>query len=62
VVVQPQAVADPDGESRAALRAELAMASALVRNETFPAVPGDHCKDCAFVPICPVKSAGAVIA
>ncbi len=62
VVVQPQAVADPEGENRAALRAELALASALVRAESFPAISGDHCKSCEFVPICPIKSAGAVIA
>ncbi len=62
VVVQPQAVADPDGEHRAALRAELALASSLVRSESFPAVAGDHCKHCDFVPICPIRSAGAVIA
>jgi len=61
VVVQPQAVAAPDGADRTALQAELAMASALVRSESFPAVAGEHCKTCDFVPICPIKSAGAVI-
>ena len=30
--------------------------------EVFPATPGQHCRDCAFVPICPAKSAGSVIA
>jgi len=62
VIVQPQAVADPEGENRTVLKAELALASAYVRAESFPAVAGDHCKDCDFVPICPIKSAGAVIA
>jgi hypothetical protein len=33
-----------------------------VRAEQFPAVAGDHCRDCAFVPLCPIKSAGAVVA
>jgi hypothetical protein len=35
-------------------------AAALVRAETFPAVAGDHCRDCAFVSICPIQGAGSV--
>jgi hypothetical protein len=35
-------------------------AAALVRAETFPAVAGDHCRDCTFVSICPIQGAGSV--
>jgi hypothetical protein len=45
---------------RLALRAQLERASSLVRAETFPAVAGEHCRDCSFVPLCPIKSAGPV--
>ena len=31
-----------------------------LRAESFPAVAGPHCRECSFVPLCPVKSAGAV--
>jgi RecB family exonuclease len=61
-VVQPQGVQADDGPERAELRAQLARSAALVRAESFPAVAGDHCRDCEFVPVCPIKSAGAVMA
>ncbi len=59
-VVQPQAVQADDGPERTDLRARLARPAALVRAESFPAMAGDHCRDCNFVPICPVKGAGSV--
>ena len=45
---------------RRQLRARLARAAGLMRAENFPAVAGPHCRDCSFVPICPIKSAGSV--
>ena len=60
-VVQQQAVPVDDGEQRTALLTDLGSAAAMLRSETFPAVAGGHCDDCDFVPICPIKSAGAVL-
>ena len=37
-----------------------ARAASLLRAEAFPAVAGDHCRDCDFVPLCPIKGAGSV--
>jgi superfamily I DNA/RNA helicase/RecB family exonuclease len=59
--VQHQPDQSDDGPERAALRVRLARAASLLRAENFPAVAGTHCRDCEFVPICPVKSAGAVM-
>jgi RecB family exonuclease len=61
-VVQPQAPQEDDGPQRDALRAGLGRTAALLRAETFPAVAGQHCRDCSFVPICPIKGAGSVTA
>jgi superfamily I DNA/RNA helicase/RecB family exonuclease len=58
-VVQPQPVADE--ATREPLRGQLATAAAMLRAESFPATPGDHCKTCDFVALCPVRSAGAVL-
>jgi superfamily I DNA/RNA helicase/RecB family exonuclease len=61
-VVQPQPVTPEDGPVRETLREELGQAARLIRDEVFPAVPGTtQCRDCAFVPICPAKSAGSVL-
>ena len=59
-VVQQQGLHDDEGPERTDLRARLARAAMLVRAETFPALAGDHCRECDFVPVCPIKSAGAV--
>jgi RecB family exonuclease len=59
-VVQSQDVQPEDGPGRADLRLRLAHAASLLRAETFPAVAGQHCRDCSFVPICPIKGAGSV--
>ena len=59
-VVQQQPAYPDDGPERATLRAHLERASSLVRAETFPAVAGDHCRDCDFKPICPIQGAGSV--
>jgi RecB family exonuclease len=59
--VQGQPDQADDGPERAVLRDRLARAAALLRTENFPAVAGNHCRDCGFVPLCPIKSAGSVI-
>ncbi len=59
-VVQQQPAYPDDGPERNALRAQLERAAALVRAESFPAVAGDHCRDCAFQPVCPIQGAGSV--
>lgn len=51
----------PDGPERTALRARIAATARLLREERFPAVAGDHCRDCGFLPLCPVKSPGSVV-
>jgi RecB family exonuclease len=61
-VVQRQPVQAEDGPQRELLRSQLERTAGLLRAETFPAVAGQHCRDCSFVPICPIKSAGAVTA
>jgi superfamily I DNA/RNA helicase/RecB family exonuclease len=59
-VVQVQDVQPDDGPGRTALRDQLRHTASLLRAESFPAVAGQHCRDCGFVPICPIKSAGSV--
>jgi hypothetical protein len=60
-LVQPQPVHPEEGPHRDVLRLELARAAAYLRAESFPATPGAHCKGCAFVSVCPARSAGAVL-
>jgi superfamily I DNA/RNA helicase/RecB family exonuclease len=59
--VQAQPVQADDGAERGDLRLRLQRAASLLRTENFPAVAGQHCRDCDFVPLCPVKSRGSVI-
>jgi superfamily I DNA/RNA helicase/RecB family exonuclease len=59
--VQAQPEQPDDGPEREQLRQRLAWTAAQVRAERFPATAGDHCRDCAFVPLCPIKSAGSVV-
>jgi superfamily I DNA/RNA helicase/RecB family exonuclease len=59
-VVQRQPRFTDDGPERTALRQMLDLAAAHVRAETFPAVAGDHCRDCDFRSICPIQGAGSV--
>ncbi|GAA2125231.1 ATP-dependent DNA helicase [Nocardioides bigeumensis] len=58
--VQRQEQQAEDGIERQALRLQLDRAAAYLRSENFPAVSGQHCRECPFVPLCPAKSAGAV--
>jgi RecB family exonuclease len=60
--VQTQPEQPDDGPEREELRQRLAWTASQVRAEQFPAIAGDHCRDCAFVPLCPIKSAGPVVA
>lgn len=60
--VQPQDVQPEDGRARHELRRRLQQAAVMLRQESFPAVAGQHCRDCPFVPVCPIKSAGSVVA
>ena len=59
-LVQQQPAYPDDGPERSLLRAQMDRAAALVRAESFPAVSGDHCRDCAFISICPIQGAGSV--
>ncbi|WP_344731439.1 ATP-dependent DNA helicase [Nocardioides fonticola] len=61
-VVQAQAAHDEGGPERVELLRLLDDASAMLRSEVFPARAGEHCRDCGFVSLCPVRSAGPVIA
>ena len=60
--VQPQDVQPEDGQARGELRRRLQQAAVMLRQESFPAIAGQHCRDCPFVPLCPIKSAGPVVA
>lgn len=59
---QRQDVQADDSAERAVLRAALTVAAGYLRREEFPAIPGDHCKECPFVSLCPTKGAGSVVA
>jgi RecB family exonuclease len=59
-VVQSQSPQPEDGPDRELLRQRLGHTASLLRAEEFPAVAGQHCRDCSFVPICPIKGAGSV--
>ena len=56
---QPPQVAGEDGNTE--VETQLMRAVDAVRSETFPAQAGDHCKDCSFQAICPIKGAGTVL-
>jgi superfamily I DNA/RNA helicase/RecB family exonuclease len=58
--VQAQEPQDDRDPRREALRLEMERAAAYLRQESFPAVAGPHCRECAFVSLCPVKGAGSV--
>jgi RecB family exonuclease len=59
-LVQQQPPYPDDGPERSGLRDQLDRAAALVRAEIFPAVAGDHCRDCDFRSVCPIQGAGSV--
>ena len=59
--VQQQEPQPDDGEDRRALRARIAGTARMLRDERFPTVPGDHCRGCGFLPLCPARGAGSVV-
>ena len=59
-VVQAQDATPDDAALRQDLRARLRGASDLMREESFPAITGQHCRDCSFVALCPARGAGPV--
>jgi RecB family exonuclease len=59
-VVQKQPPFREDGPERAVLRDQLERAARLVRAESFPAIAGDHCRECDFRSLCPIQGAGSV--
>jgi hypothetical protein len=61
-VVQAQLPQADDSAERLELEAQVGGAAALLRDESFPALVGQHCLKCEFRAICPAKSAGAVVA
>ncbi len=61
VKVQAQPPLAPGDDGTTFIQAHLAEAVARLRAEDFPAIAGEHCKDCGFLSICPVKGAGTVL-
>ncbi|WP_344778858.1 ATP-dependent DNA helicase [Nocardioides panacisoli] len=61
VTVQQQPPHVDGGDERRGLRARIAHTARLLREERFPATPGEHCRSCGFVALCPAKSAGSVV-
>jgi superfamily I DNA/RNA helicase/RecB family exonuclease len=59
--VQLQDVQPDGGTAREELLRRLQHAAVMLRQESFPAIAGAHCRDCPFVPLCPIKSAGPVV-
>jgi RecB family exonuclease len=59
-IVQQQPAYADDSPERTLLRSQMDRAAQLVRAESFPAVAGEHCRDCAFTSVCPVQGAGSV--
>lgn len=57
--VQRQAPPEP-GRPLAVIE-QLSSAARAIRDESFVARPGDHCRFCDFVSICPSTSAGSVL-
>jgi len=60
-VEQRQDPQPDDSPERDELHAALTVAAGYLRREEFPAIPGDHCKDCPYVSLCPAKGAGSVV-
>ena len=60
-VVQPQDPQADDSAEREQLHQALATTAAMIRAEVFPAISGQHCRDCDFVSLCPIKGAGSVV-
>ncbi len=58
--VQAQPALEAGSEQASRFLDEVGTVAAMLRGEAFPATPGDHCKNCAFLALCPARSAGSV--
>jgi CRISPR/Cas system-associated exonuclease Cas4 (RecB family) len=59
--VQHQAPQLADEEGVKPIVRQLMAASTALREERFPARPGEHCKYCDFVRFCPAHTSGTVL-
>ena len=61
VKVQVQDRLEPGEDGVTLVEKQLTEALGRLRSEEFPAIAGDHCKNCGFQAICPIKGAGTVL-
>jgi RecB family exonuclease len=61
VKVQVQDRLEPGEDGVTLVEKQLTEALGRLRAEEFPAIAGDHCKNCGFIAICPIKGAGTVL-
>ncbi len=61
VKVQRQDVQVPDESGSRPIEIQLMTAVAAIRDESFPARPGEQCQHCDLVPLCPAHTAGTVL-
>ena len=61
VKVQRQDVQEPDESGSRVIERQLMAAASVIRDEEFPARPGDYCRYCDFESMCPAKTAGTVL-
>jgi superfamily I DNA/RNA helicase/RecB family exonuclease len=59
--VQAQPVQEAGDDGLRPVERQLASAARMVREEDFPATPGDHCKRCEFTRLCPAQTRGTVL-
>ncbi|MCW2780594.1 MAG: UvrD/REP helicase [Marmoricola sp.] len=58
--VQRQEPQSPDDEGHLPIERQLMTAANAIRKERLVAIAGDHCRNCNFQAICPIKGAGTV--
>ena len=58
---QAQAPQQPDADGVTLVEQQIMQAAESLRSEQFVARPGEHCKRCPFVAICPDKASGSVL-
>lgn len=59
--VQRQEPQEPDAEGVRPIERQLMGAVGALREERFPARPGNHCQHCDFAPLCPAHNSGTVL-
>jgi RecB family exonuclease len=59
--VQRQQPQEPDEEGLRPIERQLSTAVGRLRDEEFPARPGDHCRYCDFMVLCPAHHSGTVL-